>query len=286
MLAIHDSQPSQTDFTSLQAELSMSEKAKESLTIAIDRLSHLLGLGAYNPNSTKVLCLKDNPSDSDLSVRTSTLEGLRAENKALLARISIANEPKEFSAATTGDSSTVPREVFDNQKKQLESLQHALDQKEKAQQRLREVSAISEPVSNERDGLNTEQAFRAKAAELRNAVALLLGYKLDVKDSGQIRLSSVFANSTRHLLFESTITERNTKIMRLVGDGQGLSETEARDYRFWVADRRSIPCFLASILLTQYDEVTRGGKHRKSIISAFEQLNGALRKLTVGFVEG
>lgn len=81
-----------------------------------------------------------------------------------------------------------------------------------------------------------------------------------MRDGGRVRLTSVFAHSSNHhLLFDPAPTAEgvaNSKELVLVGDGEGLSDAERRSFQFWIADRRSIPCFLASLLLEHYENAT------------------------------
>lgn len=43
------------------------------------------------------------------------------------------------------------------------------------------------------------------------------------------------------------------------GDAGRLSDEVRRQSKFWVTERGSIPCFLASLTMTLYEESTRGG---------------------------
>lgn len=98
---------------------------------------------------------------------------------------------------------------------------------------------------------------------MRAAVAGLLGFKLDMKDGGQVRLSSIYSpSSTKHLMFQPLPTSSSSSIteFKLVGDGDGLSPTEQQSFQFWVGERRCVPAWLANLFIDQYDNATMGGK--------------------------
>lgn len=102
---------------------------------------------------------------------------------------------------------------------------------------------------------------------MRSAVAGLLGFKLDMKESGQIRLSSIYSpSSSRHLMFQpasSGNSNSNTTSIteyKLVGDGSGLSAAERQSFGFWVGERKCIPAWLANMFIEEYEGATRGGK--------------------------
>lgn len=76
-----------TELEEIAEENALLSKTVESLQLQVDRLSHDLGRGEYNPDTTRILALADNPSTKDLAIRTETLERLREENKALLEKV-------------------------------------------------------------------------------------------------------------------------------------------------------------------------------------------------------
>ena len=66
-------------------------------------------------------------------------------------------------------------------------------------------------------------------------------------------------------MFESTQNEAGHAVFKLSGEGpgsgKGYGTNEKQAAKFWINDRNSIPGFLCSLWLEQYESATRGGKH-------------------------
>jgi mitotic spindle assembly checkpoint protein MAD1 len=220
-------------------QLELASRAEEALQSQLEHLQERLGAGAYNPATTSVLSLSSNPASQDLAVRTGMLQCLRAENEALLA------------GARLTDDDRVPASSLERYKLELDEMHEQVRNTQKLGERRLE-------------------AFRQKAADLRGSVSALLGYNLDFKAEDQIRLTSIFAPSKAHALLFSIEAGAGSSARecKLIGDGEkGLSDAERRAYQFWVSERKCWPGFTASVLLEQYEAVTRGGKHL-GIVSA------------------
>jgi len=130
----------------------------ESLESNVDRLQDLVGTGAYNPETARVLSFKDNPASLDLAIRTETLDGLRKENAALLEQVDKLRQSRvlEEKEVAEEQADSVPRATYDNALLEVQKHTEELAQAQKAKQRLTE-------------------AFRVKAQEMREAVSTLLG---------------------------------------------------------------------------------------------------------------
>ena len=134
----------------------------------MDRLNLAVGRGEYNRETTRAVQLIDNPASKDLAIRQATLDGLKAENKALLDRLAnlTPDRPTELEevqntvrAPEKGEEFTpensevaqkeeiiaeliagnVPQETYENLLRENERLLQELEVKEKAKDRLKEV---------------------------------------------------------------------------------------------------------------------------------------------------
>lgn len=134
----------------------MLSKDVESLETQIERLQDLVGSGAFNPETTRVLSFKENPASMDLAIRTETLEGLKKENAALLEQVDKLKQSRVIEESQQEQAETVPRATYDNVMKESQRLNEEVATATRAKQRLTE-------------------AFRVKAQEMREAVSTLLG---------------------------------------------------------------------------------------------------------------
>lgn len=170
-------------------------------------------------------------------MRTSTLEALKSENRALLDKLSQLEKRRPSADGT----SAVPLESLEALRTEVGQLQADLAQKEIARDRL-------------------SKAFATKAREFREAVHSLLGYKLDFEPDGRVRVRSVFAPSDDYsLVFKSG--QGNMGTMALVGGGNAafnVSQEVRTQMRFWVTERGCIPGFLASLTIELFEGTTRG----------------------------
>lgn len=138
----------------LKQDKVMLEKECESLDGQVHELQRALGRGEYNPATTRVLQLADNPERQEAAIRQATLDALREENRKLMEQIS-----KVGVGAGHGKGPAigmVPIESLKSLEIECLKLQQAVEDKEKRVLRLKEV-------------------YQAKAQEYREAVASLLG---------------------------------------------------------------------------------------------------------------
>lgn len=127
----------------LQNEILLLEKELEGLEQENDRLV-ADGMVGFNPKTTKILELRDNPDTQEHAVRTSTLRTLRAENQALLSRIEELQQRTTVTTSGDGGSSldTVPRESYDSLQAELKATEQALKQKEIREDRIKQVRSF------------------------------------------------------------------------------------------------------------------------------------------------
>ncbi|GAM42854.1 hypothetical protein TCE0_044r17202 [Talaromyces pinophilus] len=185
------------------------------------------------------------------NLKMSTLRILQAENRDLLAQL-------------RGDNAKVARVVpvstLDSLKLEMQEMERTVAEKEKRMRRLKEI-------------------WTAKSSEFREAVASVLGYKLDFLPNGRVRVTSMFHLSPayRHGAGSTAAStgpgsmgngEENSIIfdgengtMKISGGPNSLFALEIKHLiKFWVEERKDIPCFLAAMTLEFYDKTTRAAR--------------------------
>ncbi|KAE8153878.1 M protein repeat protein [Aspergillus avenaceus] len=233
---------------SLQESLSKSEQASTLLRQELKAAkSNLRSLQAKS--RTRVLELRDNPTAQAENLKLSTITTLKAENRDLLAQLQGARHIK-----------TVPISTLESMKLDIQDMERVVADKEKRMRRLKEI-------------------WTAKSSEFREAVASLLGFKLDFLPNGRVRVTSMFHLSPAYRHGDGDVSdshgpgsmgngEENSIIfdgengtMKISGGPNSLFAMEIRPLiKFWVEERKDIPCFLAAMTLDFYDKTTRAAR--------------------------
>jgi mitotic spindle assembly checkpoint protein MAD1 len=233
----------------LQESLSKSEQTAKVLRHELDATkSHLSSL--QEQSRTRILELRANPTTEAENLKMSTLRTLQAENRDLLAQLRGENAKV---------SRVVPVSTLDSLKLEMQEMERTVAEKEKRMRRLKEI-------------------WTAKSSEFREAVASVLGYKLDFLPNGRVRVTSMFHLSPayRHGAGSTASTgpgsmgngEENSIIfdgengtMKISGGPNSLFALEIKHLiKFWVEERKDIPCFLAAMTLEFYDKTTRAAR--------------------------
>ncbi|MCJ1380943.1 coiled-coil domain-containing protein mad1 [Xylographa soralifera] len=200
----------QSDFTSLQQNyaLLMSElSATKSLLSALQQTS-----------STRILALRSNPTDDVQRLKYSTITSLREENRALVAQLEAAPH----------STNVVPISSLENARAKIAELEYTVQEKEKRMLRLKQV-------------------FAKTTTDFREAVASLLGWKMDPMPQGRFRLTSLYNPTTMDdgedgdggsLIFDGVSGAMKASSPEFFLEIKGL-------IRFWVEERKWIPGFLA-----------------------------------------
>ncbi|KAJ2720230.1 coiled-coil domain-containing protein mad1 [Coemansia sp. Benny D115] len=206
-------------------------------------LEHQVGAGlGYNPRTTRILQLIDNPSAQDFAIRSEKLAALTAENRALIDRIRVLERPGADDAPADAVQTEEPSpssssplfHTISNLRTENESLAAQLDASAKLLSRCR-------------------KEWKRKASELREVVYAVLGYRVDFLANGSVRFTSTYAaDIDQNFVFTSG--DNDQAIISLSGGGskaylQGLSN----DIRYWVQERGSIPGFMATITLQSFE---------------------------------
>ena len=201
---------------------------------------------------TRILELRSNPTSDHEAIKSHTLNTLRGENAALLAQLrgdDLSNVP------------VVPAATVDNLTMQLSRLQADVASAQKQTRRLREI-------------------FGSKATEFREAVASILGFKINFLPNGKARITSTYyvrpydttamtdanAKSSRDLEEDGEEQANNHSIifdgeegtMKFSGGASSAFAVQMKELvRFWVQERRSVPCFLAAMTLELFEKSSR-----------------------------
>jgi mitotic spindle assembly checkpoint protein MAD1 len=234
----------------LQEALSKAEQAttlgRRELDAAKSQIKSL-----KSKSRTRVLELRDNPTAEAEKIKMSTLTTLRSENQALLAQLRGEN---------TGVKA-VPVSTLDSLKLEMQDMDRVVADKEKRMRRLKEI-------------------WTAKSSEFREAVASLLGFKLDFLPNGRVRVTSMFHLSSAYRHGDgddpsnsrgagsmgdggenSIVFDGENGTMKISGGPNSLFAMEIKHLiKFWVEERKDIPCFLAAMTLDFYDKTTRAAR--------------------------
>ncbi|QIW99803.1 hypothetical protein AMS68_005321 [Peltaster fructicola] len=216
----------QDDLSQLQTRNQVLEAELKASTVQLTSLKQ---------SRTRTLELRSNPTADFEAVKLSTITTLRTENAELLARLE----------GKTTKTKVVPVSTLENFKQQMEEIKADLAKAQKKEMRLKQI-------------------WTAKALEFREAVASVLGWKMDFLPNGRVKASSI--------LYPSSIADGEEEENAIVFDGEqgtmkisgGPQSMFAREIQglidFWVEGRKDIPCFLAACTLEFYDKTTRAQK--------------------------
>lgn len=170
---------------------------------------------------TRVLELKSNPTADAEALKLATVRTLREANAALLAQLSSPNNTPP---------SSVP-------------ISHLTA----AHHELAEATATIASLTKKEKRL--KQIWAAKVLEFREAVASILGWKMDFLPNGRVKVTSMFrpeeGGEENSIVFDG---EKGT--MKVSGGEQSAFAGEIRDQIvYWVEGRKEIPCFLAALTM-------------------------------------
>ncbi|KAF2147302.1 uncharacterized protein K452DRAFT_282299 [Aplosporella prunicola CBS 121167] len=212
----------------LQDEVAKLQTSKKLLETELK--AHEKQLASLKASSrTRVLELRSNPTADAEALKLSTVRTLREENKALLAQLE---------ERLTAEDATVPASSLEAARDEIEELNHTIAEKEKRMLRLKQI-------------------WTAKSLEFREAVASVLGWKLDFMPNGRVRVTSMFYPGDEEDGGNSIVFDGENGTMKVSGGPQSVFAGEIRpQIEFWVEGRKEIPCFLAQLTL-DFWEATR-----------------------------
>lgn len=213
----------------LQSELSVATSKTQHLTTELSATkTQLTTLQAAS--RTRVLSLRSNPTSNLEALKLSTITTLREENAALHAQLA-GSQPR---------GKVVPVSYFDAANAEIAALQASVADKEKSMLRLKQVWSL-------------------KSLEFREAVASLLGWKMDFMPNGRFRMTSLFhSGDEEEGEGNSLVFDGDSGTMKISGGPESAFAREIRGLiRFWVEERKEIPAFLAACTLEFYERTTR-----------------------------
>jgi chromosome segregation ATPase len=178
---------------------------------------------------TRVLELKSNPTADAEALKLSTVRNLREANAQLLAQLDNARTPP----------ASVPTATLDAVRDELEELRTQLASSTKKIQRLKQI-------------------WTAKSLEFREAVASILGWKLDFMPNGRVKVTSMFKPADEDGE-NSIVFDGENGTMKVSGGEQSVFAGEIRDQIvYWVEGRKEIPCFLSALTLEFWERGVEG----------------------------
>jgi mitotic spindle assembly checkpoint protein MAD1 len=191
---------------------------------------------------TRVLELRQNPTADAEALKMSTLRTLKDENSQLLQQVR---------GGDLQGVKVVPVSVVDRLKLDLVEMEKVVAEKEKRMRRLREI-------------------WTDKAAEFRDVIASVLGYHVHFLPNGKVRVKNIYYKDKRKGSDGDEETEDDTEnsimfdgeagTMKISGGPNGAFAQEIKELvKYWVQDRKEIPCFLAAMTLEFYDRGAGAG---------------------------
>lgn len=229
----------------------------------------------------RVLQLRENPTLAHERTKKALLEALRAENEGLRQLLDPCTDLPAAAGTSAGEDGVG---VADSRRQQQQQQQPLVPRAslEVLQQTL--SASRAELAQQTKRAARLRQIYGAKALEFREAVASLLGYRLDFLPSGRVRVTAVqdvlgaagggadagagdgeggggLGEGQDEEGERSIVFDGGKGTMKVAGGKAGVFGREIRDQmRFWVEQRGEIPCFLASLLLENFDRSTRAGR--------------------------
>ena len=182
-------------------------------------------------SKTRVLSLRANPTDDFQNLKLSMITTLREENAALHSQLARSPDAGRLVPVSS-----------------LDSIRHELE------------GSRRETASREKTISRLKQVWSAKSLELREAIASILGWQVEIQANGKFRLTSIFNpgadpdnGECNYLTFDG---EKGT--VQVSGGPNGAFAKELKSLmRFWVQDRKEIPAFMAATTLEFYEQTTR-----------------------------
>ena len=226
----------------LQSDLSALQQSSQLLQAELSATKDQLQ-SMQETARTRVLTLRSNPTDDFEAYKLSTIATLRAENKALLAQLE-----QRLSTTSTrfNGEKLVPLATLESARLELQDLERQVADREKRMLRLKQI-------------------WSQKGLEMREAVASLLGWRMDFMPNGRFRLTSIFNPSLND---GDDGEEENSFIFDGEGGTMKISGGPDSDFarqvasliKFWVNERREIPAFLAACTMEFYETSTRAAR--------------------------
>ncbi|CAE6998428.1 hypothetical protein PTT_16480 [Pyrenophora teres f. teres 0-1] len=214
----------QDDLSSLQKKMKLVESEYKAQHSQLKKLKE--------SSRTRVLELKSNPTADAEALKLSTVRTLREANAQLLAQLQSTHHPSP-------GVPTVPLATLTATQTELAELNQKLSSTLKKIDRLKQI-------------------WTAKSLEFREAVASILGWKLDFMPNGRVKVTSMFKPADDEGE-NSIIFDGENGTMKVSGGEQSVFAGEIRDQIvYWVEGRKEIPCFLSALTLEFWERGVGG----------------------------
>ncbi|KAI8927410.1 spindle assembly checkpoint component Mad1 [Entophlyctis helioformis] len=239
----------------LRRENDLLKQDNKSLEGQVAVLQHALGRGEFDPTTTRVLMLADNPESRAAKERSTLHKALADENRQLRAQL----ERVESTAAMAAGRTDVAVDGRDGAKESTVASARA-DVIPVESLRAKELEC--DMMKQELDGrdkriLRLKEVYAAKVKEFREAVYTLLGFKIDVQMDGQVRLASAYGHASHDPVFVFSTAISDQVSLELSG---GSSESRARVYeamKMYVERHGSIPALMSAMTLDWFERSLR-----------------------------
>ena len=216
-------------------QVALQKTAEQSKMLATELQAAKTQLKSLRESSkTRVFELRDNPTANAEAIKMSTLRTLKEENTQLLAQL----RGEDLQGVKV-----VPVSTVDHLKLDLQDKDSVIADKEKRMRRQREI-------------------WTDKAAEFRDVIASVLGWRINFLPNGKAKVSSMFYGNSHgaeihddeddapFIIFDG---EKGT--MKISGGAGGSFEGEVQEaLNFWVKEKKEIPCFLSALTIQFHDE--------------------------------
>ncbi|OAL52045.1 spindle assembly checkpoint component MAD1 [Pyrenochaeta sp. DS3sAY3a] len=207
----------QEDLTTLQKRMKVVESEYKAQHSQLKKLKE--------SSRTRVLELKSNPTADAEALKLSTVRNLREANAQLLAQLENGQTPPD----------SVPSATLEVAMDELEEIKAQLASSTKKISRLKQI-------------------WTAKSLEFREAVASILGWKLDFMPNGRVKVTSMFKPADEEGE-NSIVFDGENGTMKVSGGEQSVFAGEIRDQIvYWVEGRKEIPCFLSALTLEFWEK--------------------------------
>jgi mitotic spindle assembly checkpoint protein MAD1 len=213
-------------------QVALQKTAQQSQMLATELQSAKSQLKSLRESARiRVLELRDNPTANAEAIKMTTLRTLKDENRDLLS---------QMRGESLQGVKVVPVSTLDALKLELQAMEQVVADKEKRMRRQREI-------------------WTDKAAEFRDVVASVLGWKITFMPNGKAKVASMFYgkpgeesddDDENYIIFDG---ENGT--MKISGGADGAFAREIKEQvDFWVKEKKEIPGFLAALTIQFHDE--------------------------------
>ncbi|XKL63000.1 hypothetical protein PGB90_005364 [Kerria lacca] len=221
---------SEKDFS--KKEVAFKEEIKlllEKIKYLNDQLEYRNLKGDFDPRQTKIIHLKSNPASEAIE---------QYEDRLTKANEEIYKLRERFKVIEEGNNEDITRIV--EERLQTNSIKEINDLKDRVK---------SLEIQNQR----LCEVFKKRSHDFRDAIYMLLGYKIDALSNNQYRLCSQYAFDPQDILLFQ-ISQDGHGTMELLETSFSQTLTEFIDLH--LKQHKSIPLFLASLTVDLFNKQT------------------------------